>query len=83
MTGNGCPTCAAVRWPSRACACGPTTWLGAEQPWAAAFGNGGQRLFLVPGLDLVVALSAGMYNDEDGVVKVGRLLQRIAGAVAR
>ena len=62
---------------------GTTRALGAEQPWAAAFGNGGQRLFLVPGLDLVVALSAGMYNDEDGVVKVGRLLQRIAGAVAR
>ena len=62
---------------------GTTRARGAEQPWAAAFGNGGPRLFQVPGLDLVVALSAGMYNDEDGVVKVGRLLQRIAGAVAR
>lgn len=62
---------------------GTTRALGAEQPWAAAFGNGGQRLFLVPGLDLVVVLTAGMYNEEGGVMKVSRLLQQIAGAVVR
>ena len=62
---------------------GTTRVLGAEQAWAAAFGNGGQRLFLVPGLDLVVVLTAGMYNDEAGLAKVNRLLQRITGAVVR
>jgi len=62
---------------------GKTQALGREQAWTAAFGNGGQRLFVVPGLDLVVVLTAGVYDDEAGTMRVNSLFRQIAGAVER
>lgn len=62
---------------------GKTRALGREQAWTAAFGNGGQRLFVVPGLDLVVVVTAGVYDDEAGAMRVNRLFQQIAAAVER
>ncbi len=44
-------------------------WLGRslinrrELPWVAGIGLGGQRVFVVPALDLVAVVTAGLYND--------------------
>jgi CubicO group peptidase (beta-lactamase class C family) len=41
---------------------GRTLFKGREFPWIVAQGWGGQRIFVVPGLDIVVAITAGMYG---------------------
>jgi CubicO group peptidase (beta-lactamase class C family) len=49
--------------------------------WIGAFGNGGQRLWVIPGGDLVVACTFGNYNEQDQQAGPLRLLQTIFRAV--
>jgi hypothetical protein len=42
-----------------------------------AIGNGGQRLFVVPDLDLAVAVTAGNYDDPEQWRTPQTLLERV------
>jgi CubicO group peptidase (beta-lactamase class C family) len=54
---------------------------GREVAWSAGFGNGGQRLFLVPDLDMAIVITAGVYNDPAIVGAANQLFQQIIAAV--
>ena len=54
---------------------------GQRHQWAGAIGNGGQRLFIVPALDLVVAITAGAYNSPAIGLHCSTLLKKIAAAI--
>ena len=45
------------------------------------FGNGGQRLFIVPELDLAVGITAGAYNDPQIRRGVTEIFRQILAAV--
>lgn len=56
---------------------------GREVPWAAAVGLGGQRVFIVPDLDLVVVVNAGLYASPlQATVPTAILNQYVLRAVA-
>lgn len=60
---------------------GTVTWRGRPLAWRAAFGNGGQRLFVIPELDVSIVTLAGAYDEKPTAVAVNRLVQAIADAV--
>jgi CubicO group peptidase (beta-lactamase class C family) len=60
---------------------GTVAWHGKALPWKAAFGNGGQRLFLVPDLDLAVVTTAGAYDQMPTARRVNAFLAEVVATV--
>jgi CubicO group peptidase (beta-lactamase class C family) len=54
---------------------------GQEVPWIAAIGLGGQRIFIVPSLDLVVTTTSGLYTSPRQGVAALDMLGNIVAAV--
>jgi len=59
---------------------GSTSWKGRDIRWSVAIGNGGQRIFVVPELDLAVVTTAGHYGDHTIARPLGELLGEIVAA---
>lgn len=58
-----------------------TLWKGKSLSVTTAWGNGGQRLFLVPDLDLAVVTTAGDYGNPAINGPLAKLLEEIVGTV--
>lgn len=59
-----------------------TRWKDRDLAVTAAIGNGGQRLFLVPDLDLAIATTAGDYGDPAIAAPVNSVLHSVVSAVS-
>jgi hypothetical protein len=60
---------------------GSVNWRGKMLGWSGGFGNGGQRLFLVPDLDLAIVTTAGDYESWEIIHKLTILFEDIVSAV--
>jgi CubicO group peptidase (beta-lactamase class C family) len=60
---------------------GTVAWQGRPLSWGAAFGNGSQRIFVVPNLDLTIVVTAGAYGDLQAARRVNTFLKEIVATI--
>jgi CubicO group peptidase (beta-lactamase class C family) len=56
---------------------GTVQWHGQPVQWHAGFGNGGQRLYIIPRLDMAIVTTAGAYDEMPTAIRVNDLVQQI------
>ena len=60
---------------------GVAQWRGQSIQWHAGFGNGGQRLYLIPALDMAIVTTAGAYDEIPTAIRVNDLVQQVVDCV--
>ena len=60
---------------------GTVQWQGQTVDWHAGFGNGGQRLFVLPRLDLAIVITAGAYDQRPTAIAVNRFVQDVVSTL--
>lgn len=60
---------------------GTVQWHGQTLDWHGGLGNGGQRLFIIPRLDMAIAVTAGAYGELATAIRVNDLVQQVVDSV--
>lgn len=60
---------------------GTVRWHGQTLDWHGGLGNGGQRLYVIPRLDMAIAITAGAYDEDATAIRVNDLVQQVVDSV--